>query len=296
MTSAITKVKNLSYSKISGLRSMQHIKGVEREIVEMYKSYLTHDVWGNPDKLRDWAERTVENIASKEYPSTMLDSDTVQIGRNDAVEKWYKIIKTNPFTKNNPFLQLKIMKFVTSNLLENNKQVAPIINNSVLSDTVFQFQKNGGSFKKTYFNLLRDFYSSLNINIEETPLGKWYTVKVPNEIEAKRKALRFNKIKEFISALSQGTNWCTRSPATVGKDYANCNFNIFVDKAGVPQVCMTSMGNNKNWFEFIRGKNQYAPIPEKFKEVIKEFLKVHEITDGKVGNLDGIKTISEAFK
>lgn len=286
----------LTYSKLTGLRSMQHIKGVEREIIETYRAELTHDVWGNPDKLREWAAKKIEFLAQKDYPSKLLDSDTVHIGRNDAVKKWYEQLKTNLFTKNNPFLQLKILKFVTSNLLENNKQVAPIINNSVLSDTLYQLQKTGGSFKKTYFNQLRDFYSSLNINIEETPLGKWYSVKVPNEIEAKRKALKFNKIKEFISALSQGTNWCTRSPATVGKDYTNCNFHIFIDKSGVPQVCMTTMGNNNEWFEFIRGNNQYAPIPEKFKEVIRAFLKEHKITEGKVGNLDSVKTISDALK
>ena len=286
----------LSYSKLTGLRSMQHIKGIEREIVETYRNELTHDIWGNADKLRDWVVKKIEFLAQKEYPSKLLDSDVVQNGRNDAVKKWYKQLKTNPFTKNNPFLQLKILKFVTSNLLENNKQVAPIMNSSVLSDTVSQLQKTGGSFKKTYFKLLRDFYSSLNINIEETPLGNWYTVKVPNEIEAKRKALQFNKIKEFISALSQRTNWCTRSPATVGKDYNNCKFNIFIDNTGVPQVCMTSMGNNKNWFEFIRGKDQYASIPEKFKEVIRAFLKEHKITDGKVGNLDNVTSISEALK
>ena len=286
----------LSYSKLTGLRSMQHIKGIEREIVETYRNELTHDIWGNADKLRDWVVKKIEFLAQKEYPSKLLDSDVVQNGRNDAVKKWYEQLKTNPFTKNNPFLQLKILKFVTSNLLENNKQVAPIMNSSVLSDTVSQLQKTGGSFKKTYFKLLRDFYSSLNINIEETPLGNWYTVKVPNEIEAKRKALQFNKIKEFISALSQRTNWCTRSPATVGKDYNNCKFNIFIDNTGVPQVCMTSMGNNKNWFEFIRGKDQYASIPEKFKEVIRAFLKEHKITDGKVGNLDNVTSISEALK
>ena len=59
---------------------------------------------------------------------------------------------------------------------------------------------------------------------------------------------------------------------------------------------MTSMGNNKNWFEFIRGKDQYASIPEKFKEVIRAFLKEHKITDGKVGNLDNVTSISEALK
>lgn len=295
MKVAINPIK-LSYAKTSGLRSMQHITGVEREIIETYRNELTHDIWGNADKLREWAVKKIESITQKEYPSKLLDSDIVQNGRNNVVKRWYEQLKNNSFTKNNPFLQLKILKFVTSNLLENNKQVAPIINNSVLSDTVFQLQKQGGSFKKTYFNLLRDFYSSLNINIEETPLGKWYTVKVPNEIEAKRKTLQFSKIKDFISALSQGTNWCTRTPATVGKDYANCNFNIFIDKSGVPQICMTSMGNNKDWFEFIRGKDQYAPIPEKFKGVIRAFLKEHKITDGKVGNLDGVKSISEELK
>jgi hypothetical protein len=295
MNVAINPIK-LSYSKISGLRSMQHISGVEREIIETYRNELTHDIWGNANKLRDWTLKKIENIAQKEYPSKLLDYDDIQNGRNNAVKKWYELLKINSFTKNNPFMQLKILKFVTSNLLENNKQVAPIINNSVLSDTLFQIQKNGGSFRKTYFKLLQDFYSSLNINIEQTPLGKWYTVDVPNEIEAKRNALQFNKIKEFISALSQGTNWCTRSPATVGNDYNNCKFNIFIDVAGVPQVCMTSMGNNKNWFEFIRGKDQYAPIPDKFKEVIRAFLKEHKITDGKVGNLDRVEAISDVLK
>ena len=289
--------KNVSYAKQCGLRSMQNIKGVEREIIEAYRSELTHDIWGDPEKLKQWAFKKIEEIATYDYPSKLLDNITIREGRTDAVDRWYQIIKENPIIKNNPFFQLKIIKFVTEKLQPNNKQLAPIINPKVITDTIGEIKKTGGSFKKTYYKNMRDFDSSSWLQTEEISengvLGKWYTINVPDTNNAKRNLKQFQEIKNFIAILSQGSNWCTRSPYTVGREYNNCLFNIFIDNKGVPQVCMSSMGKNKNWFEYIRGNNQYTPIQEKFKQIIKSFLDRHNIKNGvvgKVGNEEPIQS------
>ena len=288
--------QSLSYAKQCGLRSMQNIKGFEREIIEAYRSELPHEIWGNAEKLKQWAYKKIEEIATKSFPSGLIDSITIKEGRTDAVKGWYQIIKNNEIAQKNPFLQLKIIRFVTDKLLPNNKQLAPVINPKVISDTIKEVDKTGESFKKTYYKNMRNFDSAKWLKTEEISengvLGKWYTVDVPDEIQARRNLFEFNNIKKFISVLSQGSNWCTRSPYIVGDEFSNCTVSIFVDNKGVPQICMTTMGKNKNLFEFIRGNEQYAPIPQRFKGIIKSYLERHEITDatvGRKGNEEPIK-------
>ena len=137
--------------------------------------------------------------------------------------------------------------------------------------------------------------SSLNIKTEETEAGKWFTVSVPDKNAAKRKRKNFNDIKNFVAILSQGTNWCTRNPQTVGREFSNCDFNIFVDKFGIPQICITSVGKNKNWFEYVKGNDQYAPISEKFKKIATDFFNKHGIKDAKVGINNNIDALSEVI-
>ena len=292
-----TKNAGKSYAKISGLRSMQNIKGIEREIIEEYREELPHEIWGDAEKLKQWAYKKTEELATTEYPSALLDDITIRTGRTDAVDNWYRLVKQNYLTRNNPFLQLKIIKFVTSNLLTDNKQLAPILNDTVFTDAVIQMKNTGVSFKKTYYRLMRELKEAINVITEDVNengiIGKWYLIKVPEEEEAKKNLLKFNKIKNFIAILSQRSNWCTRNPQTVGREFANCTFNIFIDSKGVPQICMTSMGSSNSWFEYVRGNDQYAPIKDIYKSIIKSFLNRHEIYNGKVGYIDGIMPINE---
>ena len=285
------------YTKVSGLRSMQNINGIEREIIEAYKTELTHDIWGDVGKLEKWAFQKAEKIATKEYPSEMLDNITLREGRTDAVDKWYQFLQNDSISKNNPFLQLKVIKFVTENLHENNKQLAPVLNTKVAADAVYEVNKTGKSFKKTYYKMMRDFDTSFNVKTEEVSengvLGKWYTINIPDANSAKKNLRLYQEIKNFIAILSQGSNWCIRSPYTVGREFNNCIINIFVDNKGIPQICMSSMGKNKKWFEYIRGNDQYAPIQNKFKQIIKSFLDRQNIKDGIVGKIGEEESIMQ---
>lgn len=290
---------NLSYAKQCGLRSMQQITGIEKEIIEAYKKELPHNIWGNAEKLKEWALNKIENIVTKEYPSKLLDSITIREGRTDAVEKWYQFVKTNYNTKDNPFLQLKILKFVTKNLHDNNKQLAPILNTKVAADAAYESNRTNSSFKKTYYKLMREFDTSFNVkteNVSENGItGKWYSVTVPETAEAKKSTGKFNKIRDYIAILSQGTNWCTRSPHTVGHEFSGSHFNIFIDNKGIPQLCLTRLGKSKNWFKYIRGNNQYLPIKEKFKCILKSFLKKHHIENATYGDLENNKPVTSLF-
>ena len=274
---------NRSFAKISGLRSMQNIKGIEREVIELYRSELTHEVWGDAEKLKQWIKNKVEELATKEYPSDLIDVITLREGRTDAVDKWYQFTKTDLSTKNNPFLQIKIMKFVTDNLKPKNKQLAPILNPKVACDAAFEAKKTGASFKKTYYKMMRAFDTSFNVETQEVSengvLGKWYRIKVPKTADAVKEVGKFNKIKNYIAILSQGSNWCTRSPHSIEKSFTGCTFNIFIDNKGIPQLCLTNPTNNSKLFRFIRGNDQYAPIQERFKKVLEAFFKKNKLED-----------------
>ena len=187
-----------TYAKVCGLRSMQNIKGFERDIIEAYRKELSHDIWGNPEKMKKWTIQKVNDIAEKDYKSSLLDDTAVKNERNDVVKEWLNILNKEPDTKRNPFLLLKIMKFVTKNLLNNNKALAPVINPFVLSQSVHETAKSGLSFEKIYYKNMRDFDNSFNVNTEEITengiKGKWYIIKVPYAKDAIRRPGLFARI------------------------------------------------------------------------------------------------------
>ena len=275
-----------SYAKISGLRSMQHIKGAEREIIEMYRNELTHDIWGDADKLKKWAENKIEELAAKKYPSKYLEPEDI-IDREEGVRAWYDAIKSSYLLKYDNFNRLKVMKFVTENLKPDNKAAIPPLNIRVLEDAVFDVKRKGVSFKKTYINMMRKFDTMLNVKTDNVDIGgikgKWYSVHVPGDADAASGLGFFNKIKEYVSILSQGSNWCLRTPKSVGKDFSNCDIHIFLDNKGKPQLCLTTASAGGKNFRFIRGNNQYAPIPDKYKPILQSFLEKHKRTGSLVG-------------
>lgn len=276
-----------SFTTTSCLRSMQHIKGPEREIIEAYRNELPHEIWGDSKKLTEWALNKFKELTNKEYKSFMLDEQVIEQERNKAVKSWAEIIDSNPDCRQNPFLKLKILRSIVGNLSENNMQLAPIINQKVFADAVHETKKTGASFKKVYYKLIREFDSSLNVKTEEIcengVRGKWFSLKVPDWAEAERRPGLFNKIKDFISVLSQGSNWCTRTPRAVGRDFSGCDFHIFIDKNGLPQLCLAGTNKFGGWFRYVRGNDQYAPIKKEYKGILKSYLERHNLDDAIVG-------------
>lgn len=274
--SSAQKVFKKTYSELTGLRSMQHIKGAEREIIEAYRQELPHSIWGNPEKLRDWASKKFNEITHKNYTSSLLKNKIVQTERNEMVQEWAELIDSNPYCKNSPFIKLKILRSLTENLSPQNMQLAPVINPNVIDKAIIAVAKTGVSFKKAYFKLIREFESTLNTKTEEVTLngirGKWFSIKVPSTAEAQRCPAILNKTKEFISTLSQRSNWCTRTPNKVSSNFLNTDFHIFIDKNGIPQLCLAGTDKHGGIFKFACGNDQYAPIPDKYKEILKLFL------------------------
>ena len=233
----------LPYSKRLGLRSMQNIQpGAEREIIEAYKSELTHDIWGDYKKLSEWVSKKFDEIRNKNYSSVRLSKEAVNNDRNEVVKIWSDIIAENSICKNNPFLSLKILRSIVSDLKQNNAQLPPVINLNVFEDAVYEVKKTGSSFKKSYFKLYKQFSSIPDLKTTRVSAdgvsGIWYSVHVPDYGASVSQPGMFYKIKEFISVLSQRTNWCTRNPKAVSDQFMGKDFHIFIDKKGCPQICI----------------------------------------------------------
>ena len=282
--------KSLTYAKRTGLRSMQNIKGFEREIIETYKSELTHDVWGNPGKLIEWVEKKFIELREKNYFSSKLTKDVVDSDRNDAVKAWADILSDNIICSKNPFLKLKILRSIVEDLKENNKQLTPVINKTIFEDAVYEVNKRGTSFKKVYFNLFKQFESIPALRVDDSCVngirGKWYNLKLPDNAQASLQPGLFRKIKEFLSVLSQGSNWCIRSTKSINNDFIGNNFHIFIDNKGRPQLCIVGSDKYGGRFRYIKGNDQYAKIPDKYKEVLKSFLKENNFENAVVGETD----------
>ena len=91
-----TVSKAKSFAQRTGLRSMQNIKGTEREIIEGYRAELPHEIWGDSEKLTQWAHKKFTTLTDKNYTSFMLDERVVNRDRNEAVKAWADIIEENP--------------------------------------------------------------------------------------------------------------------------------------------------------------------------------------------------------
>ena len=280
----------ISYAKQSGLRSMHHIKGTEREIIETYKTILTHDIWGNPQKLSEWATKKFEEITNRNYISDRLDITTVQSDRNECVKAWAELINNNFICNKDPFLKLKVIKSITEHLKENNAQLPPPINKNVFRNTIQEIKKNGQNFKKTYLKLMRDFDTTPGIETKEIAesgiRGKWFSIKVPNWADAICHPGRFKKINEFIAILSQGSNWCTRNHKAISKNFIGSDFHIFIDNKGKPQICMVGIDSNGGKYRYVKGNNQYAPFPQQYKPILKSFIEHHKLDNAIVGETD----------
>lgn len=268
-----------TYAKTVGLRSMQNIKGFERDVIEAYRAELPHGIWGDAEKMKQWTLDKANAIANKDYPSSLLDANIVTSERNDVVKEWLNVLNEQLDTRRNPFLLLKIMRFVTKELLNNNKTLAPIINPSVVAASVHETAKTGASFEKVYYRNLRKFDTSFGVkteNVSENGIcGKWYSIDVPFQIEAIRQPGLFARISNYVSVLCQGSDWCVRSPGTISHSYSGHTFNVFIDNKGSPQLCLVYPTKSKGRIEAVVGKQQYVPIPQQYKSILKSFLERH---------------------
>ncbi len=297
MTKCVEKFQNfvynknlLSYSKQTGLRSMQNIKGAEREIIETYRSELSHEIWGNPKKMLEWVLNKFSALKETKYKSNRKDGALVEKYRTEEIEAWAEVINKNELCKNNPFLKLKIFKSIISDLKENNSLLPPVINEKIFNHAVNEVRKFGASFKKVYFKLYKEFCSIDSLKTQDVSIngirGKWYSIKLPDYAEAAKEPGRYKKALELLSVLSQGSNWCTRNSKILVNDFAGNDFHIFVDSKGIPQLCLTGHNNHGGRFKYIKGNDQYAKIEDKYKEVLRDFINQNKFENALVGETD----------
>jgi len=290
MVKSVNLRHTITYAKQTGLRSFQNINDeAERTIIQAYKNELTHDIWGNPEKLREWATNKFNELRDKNYFSIKLDNDEIANERNASIKAWANMIEENANCKNNPFFKLKILRSVVDNLKENNAQFPLVISKNVFKDAIYEVKKCGSSFKKTYIKLYEQFYSMGNVVVDDVYKngirGKWYSLKVPNHASSSQSGL-LKKVRDFISILSQDSNWCTRTPKAINENFLGMDFHIFVDSKGCPQLCIVGTDKYGGQFKYIKGNNQYAPIPDKFKAILKSFLEMKKLDKALVGETD----------
>lgn len=285
--------KTITYAKRTGLRSMQNIpEGAERCVIEAHKNELTHEVWGNPEKLKEWVLSKIEQLINADYVSELLDRNIVENSRNELVKAWGNLVKQDFKTSKNPFMQLKILDFITGNLRKNNKSLAPILRVDVFQDALAISKKTGKSFKKVYTGLLKDTkYHKINVaeeNVQtESVRGTWYTLRTLNKSESVKSPVLAQKIQDFIMSISTGSDWCIRNRYRLNSEYMGTKFHIFVDDKGIPQLCLTAVDDAGKVFSDVRGKEQYKTIPKEYKEVLNKFLEKHNLTDSLVLDNEG---------
>lgn len=276
------KSKPQSYSKRTGLRSMQHIKGTEREIIEAYKSELPHEIWGNPKKLRQWAEKKITQIIDTDYSSKLLGGYVTLQARTERINEWNFALNRNKYTKNDPFLRLKIMRFVTEKLLPNNKALAPYLEEDILNKALKESTEKGTSFKKNYLRILKEeILDTLKSNTEHVSIngieGDWISFHIPSYVEmmSDKYPSKHKLIDTQIANLSQDTDWCLRNPYAVNVNYHGSDMHFFVDSEQNTRICIVNYGDTA---KIVKGRNQYVKLTPQYKEIVRDFLSRHNLT------------------
>ena len=125
-------------------------------------------------------------------------------------------------------------------------------------------------------------YHQININEENVNIGgvrgTWYHFRTLNESETVKNPLLASRLTEFLTSISQGSDWCIRSKHNVLREYIGTKFHIFVDDKGVPQLCLAAVDDAEKTFQCIKGKEQYKAIPGKYKKVLLNFIQQHKLT------------------
>lgn len=245
-------------------------EGFDLECVNRFKAPI--ETFNSKEDFFSWVKKFLEQKFTLQQYKNHNETDTKE--RFDILWKWREYLTNdNNLYNRNSSLSLIIIDGITRMLTPKNREVPPILNPAVLSETVKQIGESALNKKGNFFNFdkiyrenLRKFITS-DIETETGEVGtKW--VKIPSKIHDETD---FDLNVEKLKALSC-RSWCTKS--THARPYlSEGDFYIFIEN-GKPKA---SIRIAKDMIEEIQGEKNNSVIPSGYVDEIDDFIKSNNL-------------------
>lgn len=267
------KINKENSSATATVRTLESIVGVEKVVLNKFKSEIPQEIWSNPESFKRWAEKRLAKIldfdANKDYIA-VNEYAKYNEARIKGIESWYKFLKEESNYKDDVFVHLLVMDGITREMKPNNAYTPPTVSQEEFEATYNALLASNTkvSFSKLYAQQIRNKalqqftteYVSLN-GIE----GQWVTIPCSQRGDAK-----YEEHVAMVQALSEGSSWCLRfENAHTYLQQGNLHF--FVDKNGQSQVAINETDGQITQIQKRYDQNSTVPIP--YSEVISEWAK-----------------------
>ena len=266
--------KNLSAT----VRKLDDIVGVEKVVLNKFKSEVPQEVWSNPLSFKKWAEERLAKVLDFEQnPDYTATGDYAMYNkaRKEGVESWYKFLKEESNYKDDVFVHLLVMDGITRDMKPNNAVTPPAVSHAEFEATYNALLATDTkvSFSKIYAQQLRDKaiekYTTDIVSIDGIE-GRWVTIPRSHKGD-----LNYDENIAMVQALSEDSSWCLRYESA--HEYLQGgNLHFFIDKYGSSQVAINE--TNRIITQIQKRYDQDSTVPIAYSEVIASWSKKNNYT------------------
>lgn len=258
------------------LRSLESINGVERIVLDKFKSEIPQEVWADPVRFKTWAEEKLAKVMDFEqnpnYTATGAYAHVTKT-RKELVENWYKYLTEESNYKDDVFVHLLVMDGITKEFKTNNANIPPAISHRNFEATynALLAADSKVSFSSVYAQQMReraikDF--SKEIITEGDIKGRWVTIP-----RSQRNSANYSDNIAMVQSLSEGSSWCLRFE-NAHSYLQSGNLHFFVDENGLSQVAINETDGVITQIQ--KRYEQDSTVPVAYAEVISNWAKAHK--------------------
>lgn len=253
------------------LRALDSIVGVERIILNKFKTEIDQSIWGDPVRFKAWAEERLAKILEADY-SAEGNYAHYNDARKSGIESWYKFLKEESNYKDNVFVHLLVMDGITREMKPNNAYVPPAVSHESFEATYNALLENHStvSFSKIYAQQTKlraiEQFSKGKQTVDGVE-GQWVTIP-----RSRKSSPDYDERIAMVQALSEGSSWCLRFDHA--HDYLQKgNLHFFVDTQGNSQVAINETDGKITQIQ--KRYNQDSTVPVPYATVISEWAKAN---------------------
>ena len=255
------------------LRSLDNIVGVEKIVLNKFKTEIDQNIWGNPERFKAWAKERLDKIIDFENnPNYVATGNYAQYNaaRKEGIANWYKYLTEESNYKDDVFVHLLVMDGITKEMRPNNAVTPPAVTHESFEATYNALleQNSSVSFSKIYAQQTKqkaiNKYTTQEVLFDGIE-GKWVTIP-----RSKKGEPNYDEHIAMVQALADGSSWCLRFENAHGYLQGG-NLHFFVDKNGNSQVAINETDGTITQIQ--KRYNQDSTVPVAYSQIIANWVK-----------------------